>query len=194
MVYELSFSSVEKLLKLSVVDREHADEEPCAWLQFVLHKKFQSWMENCTGSVDRIESHRLINPESYNDIYSRLKQKYGKSLEASWNESTDPKKFIYEDIAIASYLITYWNEEREKHNSNELQSFVDLGCGNGLLVYLLSQEGHRGYGIDLRKRKIWDQFSPSTDLREVTIIPSDQNLFSDVDWIIGNHSDEVRCH
>ncbi|CAG8789669.1 10860_t:CDS:1, partial [Racocetra fulgida] len=37
-------------------------------------------------------------------------------------------------------------------------SFVDLGCGNGLLTFLLTSEGHEGMGIDVRKRKIWDVF------------------------------------
>lgn len=29
------------------------------------------------------------------------------------------------------------------------QTFVDLGCGNGLLVDILTQEGYSGFGIDL---------------------------------------------
>lgn len=75
--------------------------------------------------------------------------------------------------------------------SDTLQSFVDLGCGNGLLVYILSSEGHRGVGIDLRRRSIWDLFPATTQLREEAIVPSASSLFPDVDWIIGNHSDEL---
>lgn len=137
-----------------------------------------------------MDSHSLIDSETYNDTYASLKEKYGRSLEEGWTESTDPKKFIYEDIAIASYLIILWQQEREQSGINDLQSFADLGCGNGLLVYILTEEGHRGYGIDLRKRRIWDRF-PKTDLREIAIVPSDDSLFADVDWIIGNHSDEL---
>lgn len=152
-------------------------------------------MESCATKDDNqpaINSHQLIDSERYNEKYAELKEKYGRKLEENWNESTDPKKFIYEDISIASYLIVLWQQERENTGSDRLQSFADLGCGNGLLVYILSQEGHEGsYGVDLRKRKIWDQFLPETDLREVAIVPSDENLFADVDWIIGNHSDEL---
>ena len=36
-----------------------------------------------------------------------------------------------------------WEEERKKLKTEEKQSFVDLGCGNGLLVYLLTSEGVR---------------------------------------------------
>lgn len=55
--------------------------------------------------------------------------------------------------------------ERTKTNSTQLQSFVDLGCGNGLLVYILSSEGHPGIGIDLRKRGIWDMYPETTVLQ-----------------------------
>lgn len=84
-----------------------------------------------------------------------------------------------------------WEDERKQNETDQLQSFVDLGCGNGLLVYILSSEGHSGYGIDLRKRGIWDTYPSTTILKTMAIIPSDKSLFPDIDWIIGNHSDEL---
>ena len=39
--------------------------------------------------------------------------------------------------------------------------FIDIGCGNGLLVYLLVKEGHIGKGIDIRRRNIWSRFQGS---------------------------------
>lgn len=84
-----------------------------------------------------------------------------------------------------------WKNERKEKNLSELQTFVDIGCGNGLLVYILSSEGHKGYGIDLRKRGIWDAYPSTTILETKTIIPSDQSLFPEHDWLIGNHSDEL---
>ena len=36
--------------------------------------------------------------------------------------------------------------EREELGQERRQSFVDLGCGNGLLVYLLASEGVSGGG------------------------------------------------
>lgn len=66
-----------------------------------------------------------------------------------------------------------------------------MGCGNGLLVYILSSEGHSGYGIDVRKRGIWDLYPSTTVLKVQALIPSDRSLFPDIDWIIGNHSDEL---
>ena len=38
-------------------------------------------------------------------------------------------------------LQVLWQKEREKKQIQCLQSFVDLGCGNGLLVHILSSEG-----------------------------------------------------
>jgi tRNASer (uridine44-2'-O)-methyltransferase len=91
--------------------------------------------------------------------------------------------------------------------------FVDLGCGNGLLTHLLTQEGHRGIGIDLAARKVWQMYDPSTRLivdaltpAQLRLAPADTRdtdaseltspawlalLNNRVDWIIGNHADEL---
>lgn len=104
-----------------------------------------------------------------------------------WPENTDPLKFVYEDIAIATYLICLWDHLTPNYKPN----FVDLGCGNGLLVHILHEEGYEGVGIDVRKRKIWDLYPRTVQLRVSTIVPSSSFLFPDADWIIGNHSDEL---
>ena len=38
-------------------------------------------------------------------------------------------------------------------------------------VYILSSEGHRGVGYDLRRRGIWDWFPVKLDLREQAVTP-----------------------
>lgn len=85
--------------------------------------------------------------------------------EQMWPEVTDPLKFVYEDIAIATYLLLLWRSERQRRGLASPQSFVDLGCGNGLLVYILAGEGHVGLGIDVKSRKIWDLFPSHVELR-----------------------------
>lgn len=136
------------------------------------------------------------------------------SVLQNWPECTDPSKFVYEDIAIATYLLLLWDGAE---SPSRKQKFVDLGCGNGLLVYILTKEGHTGVGIDVRKRKIWDMYSKDVMLevsvtqfkklfmnfvlmfticyyfylQEKTIVPSNSALFPDADWLIGNHSDEL---
>lgn len=72
------------------------------------------------------------------------------------------------------------------------QTFIDIGCGNGLLVYLLICEGHCGIGVDLQKRPIWSLY-PS-EIREALHHEKLDPLTYDCspyDWIIGNHSDEL---
>ncbi|KAF7994425.1 hypothetical protein HCN44_003897 [Aphidius gifuensis] len=161
------------------------------WLKDKLFPRLIKWIEFDPKHDSFVDgSLNLVSPEIYADLYNNLKKKYGKELVEKWPECTDPAKFVYEDIAIATYLILLWDNERYNLMLGDKQSFVDLGCGNGLLVYILTSEGHPGFGIDLRKRKIWDLFS-GTHLEEKTIIPSSKSLFPDTDWIIGNHSDEL---
>lgn len=71
--------------------------------------------------------------------------------------------------------------------------FVDVGCGNGLLVYILIQEGYSGYGIDLRKRKSWPTYPSNTDLREQSLDPTAllsafTPPFPETSFLIGNHA------
>ncbi|XP_059619546.1 probable tRNA (uracil-O(2)-)-methyltransferase [Phlebotomus argentipes] len=161
------------------------------WLK-PMFPRFLKWMtsEAPKGQFN-IPSLSLVNIEEYSVKYSQLKEKYGEDLVRDWPEVTDPQKFVFEDIAIAAYLITLWQEERKLMGSSQFQSFVDVGCGNGLLVFILTSEGYPGIGVDLRKRKIWDVYPESVKLLEKTINPMEDDEIPPTDWIIGNHSDEM---
>lgn len=138
------------------------------WLQDNFFLKILKWMNNENPKNNIISgSLKLVPSDRYIDLYSKLKIKYGKEMVKMWPENTDPLKFVYEDIAIATYLLLLWDLEREKLNITDKQSFLDLGCGNGLLVHILNSEGFNGYGIDLRKRKIWDLYPGSTKLKVI---------------------------
>ncbi|RKP17840.1 DUF1613-domain-containing protein, partial [Rozella allomycis CSF55] len=127
--------------------------------------------------------HDLTVPRSaFQSEYIKLKEKY-KHWVKDWPESTDPLKMIYEDIAIASFLICYWRESKKEIR------FVDMGCGNGFLTYVLTQEGYSGYGIDQSKRKVWDMYPQNVTLIEKTLYPKDMNV--NANFIIGNHADEL---
>lgn len=67
-----------------------------------------------------------------------MKAMYWDRFSPIWKDltNTDPEKFIYEDIHIACYLILAW-----RHLKANVKCFVDLGCGNGLLVYILNDQG-----------------------------------------------------
>lgn len=73
--------------------------------------------------------------------------------------------------------------------------FLDLGCGNGLLTYILCSEGLQGLGLDLRSRRSWSLFNPSL-YREMLINPQSSSFqefvqSENVTLLIGNHSDEL---
>ncbi|XP_056883570.1 probable tRNA (uracil-O(2)-)-methyltransferase [Takifugu flavidus] len=160
-----------------------------AWFSTDLLPKLARWAsENKSSEFSSTLS--LLPVEKYSATYQQLKGKY-KALVKVWPEVTDPEKFVYEDVAIATYLLVLWAEERARKGLTARQTFVDLGCGNGLLVHILTNEGHSGKGIDVRKRKIWDMYGPQTVLEEKAITPSESFLFPGTDWLIGNHSDEL---
>ncbi|XP_070786079.1 probable tRNA (uracil-O(2)-)-methyltransferase [Enoplosus armatus] len=159
------------------------------WLSTDLLPKLVRWATECKSSEFR-STLSLLPVEKYSVMYQQLKEKY-KAMVKVWPEVTDPEKFVYEDVAIATYLLVLWAEERAEKGLTARQSFVDLGCGNGLLVHILANEGHPGKGIDVRKRKIWDTYGPQTLLEEKAITPSESFLFPATDWLIGNHSDEL---
>lgn len=160
-----------------------------SWLSSDLLPKLVRWAaESKTSEFKSTLS--LLPVEKYSLMYQQLKEKY-KSMVKVWPEVTDPEKFVFEDVAIATYLLVLWAEERAVRNLTAPQSFVDLGCGNGLLVHILTSEGHPGKGIDVRRRRIWDMYGPQTLLEEKAITPSESFLFPGTDWLIGNHSDEL---
>ncbi|KAL3473479.1 hypothetical protein BJX99DRAFT_233538 [Aspergillus californicus] len=135
------------------------------------------------------------------DTYSRLKVKYSADLCGRWVENTEPSKHVFEDLSIAAFLIELWRDmygvvpvdERSTSASAPLANitedsdlssdsseakakfpgFVDIACGNGLLVYILIQEGYRGWGFDARRRKTWSIFPDKIQqcLKEETYIP-----------------------
>nr|XP_045619104.1 uncharacterized protein LOC123770980 isoform X3 [Procambarus clarkii] len=167
--YSLSFTTTG--IGLSYFE-DNGSESPEArastvWLQKNVLPKLKKWSAEVQegGDVEDKGSLKLINVQEYNQLYQQLKIKYGKALVKMWPETTDPLKYVYEDIAIATYLILIWQQERKKKGLTTNQTFVDLGCGNGLLVHILSSEGHQGLGIDIKKRHIWDMFPKHIQLK-----------------------------
>eukprot|EP00058_Branchiostoma_floridae_P005279 XP_002590767.1 hypothetical protein BRAFLDRAFT_78181 [Branchiostoma floridae] len=141
------------------------------WLCDHLLPKIAKWSADVApGGRRRVQA--LVPIDRYNIRYQQLKRKYGRRMMQVWPDvtTTDPEKFVYEDIAIATYLLLLWEEERSRLRLEEKQSFVDLGCGNGLLVYILAQEGHPGKGIDVRKRTTWDIFGQGTVLQMSEVV------------------------
>jgi len=179
--------------RVEILVNENCDSGSEAWMLKLLGK-----VERWLGQEDlspRASSLQLVDIAEYSELYSNLKEKYGKEIIDNWGEVSDPEKFVHEDIGIATYLMLLWRDQRKgeewkkREGEGKLQTFADLGCGNGLLVYILTREGHCGTGYDVRKRKIWDWFPGKLDLREEPVMPGD--IYPEVDWLLGNHSDEL---
>ena len=164
------------------------------WVRERLVPRLINWAATrCHHNQSQVESVHLVGLESYCQEYARLKHKYAGDIIENWKESSDPEKFVHEDIGIAAYILLLWRLQRQSEfwEEDKKQTFVDLGCGNGLLVYILTLEGHSGVGYDIRRRNIWSWYPQTVNLEEKTIIPGLDVSFPGVDWILGNHSDEL---
>lgn len=141
------------------------------------------------GYQKRVHHDLVVPQKTFQETYARLKSTYAKSLIENWAEVTDPAKHVFEDLGIASFLIELWKvmydcaPSAEDHgnavqpdktsNKPPFPGFVDIGCGNGLLVNILIKEGFPGWGFDARQRKSWETFAPNikSRLAEGILVP-----------------------
>jgi tRNASer (uridine44-2'-O)-methyltransferase len=162
-------------------------------------------------SATRHIKDNIIPEHLVQNTYSRLKSLYAVDLINRWVEKTDPTKHVFEDLSIAAFLIELW---RKMYGSNpaDFPGFVDIACGNGLLVYILIMEGLQGWGFDARVRRTWSIFpeNVTTQLKETVCIPRPflnalhpqdfplpdglsihDGVFEADTFIISNHADEL---
>ncbi|KAK0421303.1 hypothetical protein QR680_015169 [Steinernema hermaphroditum] len=183
--YRVFFDSSQDQLKIEV---PQGREGTAAWLKASVFPNLVRWMKNADENRGKAPHVSLIDIEEYSKTYRRIKATLGKSIVENWSERTDPHKFVYEDCALTAYLTVLFKE-----TNFTPKRFADVGCGNGLLVKLLKEEGVAGVGIDIRKRKIWNEFiADGVELCEATLDPQTVSGMPDgVDYLIGNHSDEL---
>ncbi|KAF1949191.1 DUF1613-domain-containing protein [Byssothecium circinans] len=129
------------------------------------------------------------------------------------SEEPNPEPPVLEHLDTNSTTNNHPQKEKARQN---FPGFVDIGCGNGLLVYILNAEGWSGWGFDARKRKTWATFPTALqyNLKEMLLIPSvldtsDENnhdpfldantppahpgTFPKGTFIISNHADELTA-
>ncbi|KAK8168831.1 hypothetical protein BKA80DRAFT_325416 [Phyllosticta citrichinensis] len=136
------------------------------------------------GYKKRVHHDVVVPQAAFQDTYTDLKARYAKRLIDGWVEQTPAGKHVFEDLGIASFLIEVWKAMydvsggeaaagEKKANKPPFPGFVDIGCGNGLLVYILLNEGFRGWGFDARRRKTWDMFPAAVQeqLKEMVLVP-----------------------
>lgn len=128
----------------------------------VLHKHGEG---QAAGYIKKVNHDVLVPQIALQNRYASLKQRHARALVKGWLEVTDPEKHVFEDLCIAAFLIELWHS---MYKATEFPGFVDIGCGNGLLVHILNLEGYTGWGFDARERKSWPQYSTTVSVRRTT--------------------------
>ncbi len=151
-----------------------------------LCEKFdRSELTELCNTVKNTESIQSKPYSEYSILYNELKKKYSIYIK-NCIKKNGSHSIVFRDISIAAYLIIMWKNETK--NKQETQKFINIGCGNGLLVYILVSEGYDGYGVNDKKKDIWNIYGQNIILKEMTIQSSDELLLRDCDWIICNNS------
>ncbi|KAJ3369266.1 tRNA methyltransferase 44 [Allomyces arbusculus] len=167
----------------------------------MLQRAYKWSVHDLLGGYTPVNKDVLVAKPAYSARYAHLKKKYAYLL-TTWTEKTDPQKYVYEDVALASYLTLLWERHYSpSENADEATAqaaartnvhFADLGAGNGLLTYLLHKEGYCGFGVDIRARKIWPRWQEEgASLVESTLDLPTYTLPPGVTWVLGNHADEL---
>ncbi|WFD31285.1 tRNA(Ser) (uridine(44)-2'-O)-methyltransferase [Malassezia sp. CBS 17886] len=154
---------------------------------------------HATHYVKRVLHDVIVPRDEYQDVYIALRDRYAGDLIAGWREVTDPKKHVFEDLGIAAWIMVLWKYQFA--DGRAPGGFVDIGCGNGLLVYILTREGFHGYGCDARERRSWAAYRDGgADLRTECVDAAAAVRASlghaptglpDGCFLIGNHADEL---
>ena len=153
----------------------------------ILYKHGQG---SIAGYTKRVHHDQLVSQQRVQNTYAELKRRHAKRLCDRWVEQTEPSKHVFEDLGIAAFLIELWKdmyqlpEAAASFTTNlppedlpPFPGFVDIGCGNGVLVEILLLSGFHGWGFDARRRKTWSILSPTTqeNLHELVLIPQTLN-------------------
>ncbi|KAJ5143497.1 uncharacterized protein N7515_002284 [Penicillium bovifimosum] len=128
-----------------------------------------------------------ISPHLIQNTYARLKLQYADALQKNWAEDLEFPTQVFEHISLAACLIELWRKTYNAVPATEqpslsrpnptapipFPSFVDLACGNGILVYILLKEGYQGVGYDACRRKSWTTFPAEVQacLKERIFLP-----------------------
>ena len=130
---------------------------------------FKHGTGNMAGYQKRVHHDQIIEQKRVQDTFAELKRKHVHRLINNWVEKTDPAKQVFEQIGIASFLIELWKDMYALPDSSSKESdkppfpgFVDVGCGNGVLVELLLLSGYRGWGLEGHRRRTWETLMPET--------------------------------
>ncbi|KAJ9094412.1 hypothetical protein QFC21_005951 [Naganishia friedmannii] len=204
----------------------------CLHLLETLHK--HGW-GRITGYQKRVVHDVIVEKTSFQDLYLILKERHkhldSRVKKVRSNILEDLKRHVWKDVAVACFLMLLWKDMYPARDLADVpdttaealkdrpwlqwgrpdNGFLDLGCGNGLLVHILVSEGYHGKGLELRTRKTWPNYPQQTQdaLIEMPINPETWFPPTLEEWrhnswagkkdcpiwegmfLIGNHADEM---
>lgn len=170
------------------------------------------WVERDDQDGDTVSAHLIQS------TYSRLKLQYAEKLSQNWVEQLESPNQALEQLSLAACLIELWRsiygaipaieQDQSSRDTLPFPGFVDLACGNGILVYILLMEGYKGLGFDARRRKSWETFpaeiqecleerifipQPFVDVLDLQAIGVEIHTgdFPENTFIISDHADEL---
>jgi tRNASer (uridine44-2'-O)-methyltransferase len=157
----------QKRVHHDVVIPQKTFQDTYAYLKGKYAKELmENWVEQTPASKHVFEDLGIAAflIELWTEMYS------DKSLEQTPNATKIPSGTASEDPIDGA--MSAEQQQRTKAQQS-FPGFVDIGCGNGLLVNILNREGWTGWGFDARRRKTWLTFSTTlqANLKEMLLVP-----------------------
>ncbi|KAH7918838.1 hypothetical protein BV22DRAFT_1123595 [Leucogyrophana mollusca] len=105
-----------------------------------------------TNYQKRAKHDCLVPRETYQDMYLLMCERYNRLVD-EWREVTDPLKHVFEDAFGLVSSTEYQSIDSDTDSGTAPWNtrprppggFVDLGCGHGLLMHILTAEGYSGH-------------------------------------------------
>jgi len=128
-------------------------------------------------SGDKYEPNSLHLDDTYKYIFHKHTTRICRILNIDENVH-ESKAFnhVKEQLGIVSHLVHIWSQlytRPSKNKSDDVcdqgrkrvwKGFVDIGCGNGVVVDVLNKEGWSGWGFDARYQTSWARFDQDTQV------------------------------
>ena len=155
----------------------------------LLETLYKHGQGNLAGYKKRVHHDQIIDQKRVQDRFAKLKREHARRLLSNWVEVTDSGKQVFEQIGIAAFLLELWKDmyapldstNDSKSEKPPFPGFVDVGCGNGILVELLLSEGYSGWGGEGHRRKTWATLKPETQraLLHAIVVPAPLESIND---------------
>lgn len=114
----------------------------------------------------RLPQKTIVSENGFRNTVDCLNRKYNVDHFPDWPKEIPFSQDCQKSVYVAAHLIELWRgmygvdpaAEDPQENTALFPGFVDVACGNGMLVYILLMEGYAGWGFDAKSRRPWTIF------------------------------------